>query len=121
MQEPNNSTEIARSPIWPSFCLVVGVGFLLLSGGCLASVWLGANTLNSGDQSNKVEVMKRSVAFSSLVIPFAAIGGVLAVLGLVFRKRGSNNKTTDTQACPNCGRQNAATTKTCPRCETQLE
>ena len=120
MQPSNHSTEIARNALWPSFCLVIGIGFLVLSAGCVVAVWVGANSVTDVEPSNHFEAMKRSVAFSGLVIPLAAIGGLLTILGLVFRKPSANHNQLGTEACPTCGRQNAATTKSCPRCETKL-
>ena len=121
MKETRPPNEISRSAIWPSVCIIFGLGFLLLSAACVVSVWFGSTALNDADQANDFEALKQSVAFSNLVIPLALIGGVLTVLGLVFRKRGSNDQSRDTVACPTCGRENAVTSRNCPRCETKLE
>ena len=120
MSESSHSNEVGRGAIWPIICLIFGVGCLLLLAGCVASVWFGAASMDGTDQQDDFSAMKRSVAFSGLVIPLALLGSVFTILGLLFRKPGSSNKFKDTMACQNCGRQNATTTKICPRCETKL-
>ena len=97
------------------------LSILFLSAACVAVPWFGLNALSDADKTNDFEAMKTSVAFSGLVIPLAAIGAVLTILGLVLRKPNlGKGKKDDAISCPGCGRKNALTTKVCPRCETRV-
>ncbi len=78
--------------------------------------------MSDSDNANDFDALKTSVAFSGLVIPLAAVGAVLTILGLILRKPTTNQSKNkdDVILCPECGRKNALTTKVCPRCETRL-
>ena len=113
-------TDATRYPIWPNILLTIGIAMLFLAAVCVVIVWHGTGSLGDPDQDVVHEAMFRSVTFSGFVAPLAVFGGLLVVIGLMTKKREQKTVVENTEACKNCGRKNAVTTKICPRCETKL-
>ena len=92
---------------WGFVSIVIGVL-------CLAATWASVYFLSgpSSSSSAGTQAMMGSLFFSFVAVSLLLFGTIMVILGFVFR--GPKEK--PQKACPNCGRLNAQSTETCPRC-----
>ena len=119
MKTPLENNRIPVRTNWAAVVLFLGIGLLALAAICVAVSWIGALATSDSDVSNDVEGMITSTVFAGFVLPLVILGGLLTILGLVFRKPSIRQQNA-VQACPDCGRENALTTSVCPRCGARL-
>jgi len=123
MKQDNENNQTVVSADWGAACMTIGIVLLIVAAICVAATWIGAYSLsgNGTGEAGEIETMMSSLFFAGLVVPLAALGLLLTVIGIVFRKPGGTQRKFGEISCPNCGRKNATTTKVCPRCMTRLD
>ena len=116
--EPN---EFSVRTDWGAVAFYVGVVLLILAAACVAVSWVGAFAVSDNDASNDTPAMMTTVVFAGFALPLAILGGLMTIMGLVFKRPGIRQQQRAVKNCSDCGRQNALTTKVCPRCGTRLQ
>ena len=121
MRSAKEHNEIPIKTNWGGIFLRLGILSLLLAATCVAAAWYGSIATIGTDGTTDFRLMRAAAIAAGLFVPLAAIGGLLTVLGLIFRKPSLTKRRDDVTTCSGCGRENALTTKVCPRCETRIE
>jgi len=91
-------------------------GFVLIVIGvlCLAATWASVYFLADPSSSSNAATpaMLGSLFFSFIACSLLLFGTMMVILGFIFQRPKEQAQ----KACPNCGRLNALSTETCPRC-----
>ena len=99
---------------WGSVMLSWGFVSIAIGVVCLAATWASVYFLADPSSSSNAgtQAMMGSLFFSFIAFPLLFFGTIMVILGFVFRRPQEKPQ----KACPNCGRLNAQSTETCPRC-----